>query len=160
MTVRVAPAAPPMPRARCPAWRPITVAKNHFSVVAASCMRLRTRSLPRSQAVVNPKVTMSLGSGRSLSIVLGTWATVRPDTALATREAAKAVSSPPMAIRWWTPRACRASATRRGPSGDPVGLAREVRKMEPPSKWMRETSSMASSTTWEVSPAMSQRKPS
>src|SRR4029450_7591877 len=36
MTVKVAPAALPMPRARWPAWRPKIVTKNHLSVVAAS----------------------------------------------------------------------------------------------------------------------------
>ena len=71
-----------MPRARWPACRPITVTKNQRSVVAASCMRLRTSSLPRLQAVVKPNVMMSLGSGRSLSMVLGTCATVRPSDGL------------------------------------------------------------------------------
>ena len=52
VTVRVAPAALLMPRARWPAWRPMIVTKHHLSVVAASFMRLRTRSLPTSTAVV------------------------------------------------------------------------------------------------------------
>jgi hypothetical protein len=77
----------------------MTVTKNHRSVVAASCMRLRTSSLPRLQAVVNPNVGMSLGSGRSLSIVFGTCATASRSIAFATRDAANAVSSPPMVMR-------------------------------------------------------------
>jgi hypothetical protein len=72
MTVSVAPAALPMPRARWPAWRPMIVTKNHLSVVAASFMRFRTRSLPTSTAVVKPKVGTPGGSGRSLSMVFGT----------------------------------------------------------------------------------------
>src|SRR6266550_4652031 len=63
----------------------MTVTKNQRSVVCASCMRLRTSSLPRLQAVVKPKVTMSPGNGRSLSIVFGTCATVSPGTCLASR---------------------------------------------------------------------------
>src|SRR5262249_27149434 len=50
MMVKVAPDALPMPSARWPAWRPMIVTKNHLSVVAASFMRLRTRSPPPSTA--------------------------------------------------------------------------------------------------------------
>ncbi len=77
----------------------MTVTKNHRSMVAASCMRLRTRSFPRLQDVVKPNVTMSLGSGKSLSMVFGTCATASPVSVSASREAAKAVSSPPMVTR-------------------------------------------------------------
>src|SRR3989454_12098229 len=82
------------------------------SVVAASCIRLRTRSLPRLQAVENPNVSMSLGSGRSLSIVFGTCARPRPGRALATRVAAKAGAAPPVVVRESTPRRLRVSAPR------------------------------------------------
>ena len=74
--------------------------KNHFSVVAASCIRFRTRSLPRLTAVAKPKVGTSSGSGRSLSMVLGTWATASwPASAAAICALAKAVSFPPMVTR-------------------------------------------------------------
>ena len=110
--------------------------------------------------MVKPNVMMSLGSGRSLSMVLGTWATVSPSTALASREAAKAVSSPPIVTRWSTPRRLRASATLAIPSGVRVGFVRDVRMMEPPSKWMREVSLISSSTMCSMSPWTSHLKPS
>jgi len=161
MTAKVAAAAPAIPSARCPAWRPITVTKNHFPVVAASPMRCWTRSFPRLTAVVYPNVGTSGGSGRSLSIVFGTWTTARsPAMARATREAAKAVSSPPMVRRYDTPRRLSVSATMRRASGVRAGLDRDVRRIEPPSKWMRETSAISSSRTCWTSPSISHLKPS
>ena len=113
----------------------MTVTKNHLSVVAASFIKLRTRSLPTSTAVVKPKVGMPGGSGRSLSIVLGTWATASlPSNACATAAAPDAVSSPPMVNRYETSRRRNDSATLRRVSADRAGFAREVRKIEPPSK--------------------------
>ena len=103
---------------------------------------------------------MSPGRGRSLSIVFGTCATVSPGTVLASREAEYAVSSPPMVMRWFTPSRCRASPTWRMASADLLGLVREVRMMEPPSKWMREVSLISRSTTCCVSPCTSHLKPS
>ena len=70
--MNVAPAALPMPRARCPALRPIATTKYQRLVVRESSMRLRTSSVPRCRAVWKPKVGMLPGSGMSLSIVLGT----------------------------------------------------------------------------------------
>ena len=52
---------------------------------------------PTLRAVVNPKVGMSPGRGRSLSMVLGTCTTrMRRAERSATNRADKAVSSPPM----------------------------------------------------------------
>src|SRR5208337_563277 len=45
-------------------------------------------------------------------------------------------------------------------SGFFVGLAREVRRMEPPCRWIRETSSGRSSFVWDASPCMMWEKPS
>ncbi len=98
--VRVAPAALPAPRARCPALRPITTTKYQRWVVRASSIMRETTWVACSRAVSNPKVGMPWGSGKSLSMVLGTWATaIRPSASSATRRAEKAVSSPPMVIR-------------------------------------------------------------
>ena len=44
--VNVAPAALPMPSARCPALRPIAMTKYHREVVFASTMRFLTISTP------------------------------------------------------------------------------------------------------------------
>ena len=46
MSVSVAPAALPMPSARCPALRPIAITKYHRDVVLASTMRFFTISTP------------------------------------------------------------------------------------------------------------------
>ena len=140
MTVRVAPAAPPMPRARCPAWRPITVTKNHLPVVAASFIRFRTSSMPRSTAVVKPKVGMSGGRGRSLSMVLGTWTTAtRPSRARRDLGGGEGgvVAADGEQIGDVEP-AQRFDDLLEGLRAR-VGLAREVRRMEPPSKWIWES---------------------
>ena len=133
------------------------VTKNHLSVVAASLMRFRTRSLPTSTAVVYPNVGMPAGSGRSLSMVLGTWATLSlPPPVRATAAAADAVSSPPIVTRYETPRRCNESETDRRVSADFAGFAREVRSTEPPSKWIRESVVSVSSSIRRRSPFMSQ----
>ena len=124
-------------------------------------MRFRTSCMPRSTAVVKPKVGISGGSGRSLSMVLGTWTTaIRPPAARATSEVAKAVSSPPMVRRYETSRRRSDSTTCWRASGDRVGLARAVRRIEPPSKWIWDSPPMSSSCTRETSPSMSHLKPS
>src|SRR4029453_4132554 len=125
MTVKVAPAALPMPRARWPAWRPMIVTKNHLSVVAASLIRLCTRSLPTSTAVVKPNVGTPGGSGRSLSIVFGTWATASfPPSTRATAAAPDAVSSPPIVKRYEAPRRSKDSATLWRVSAERAGFPR------------------------------------
>ena len=53
-----------------------------------------------------------------------------------------------------------ASPTFRMPSGVRVGFVREVRMMEPPSKWIRDVSLIWRSTTCCVSPCTSHLKPS
>ena len=75
MTVSVAAAALPMPRARCPAARPMLTTRYQREVVRASSARLRTICTPSCRAVSKPKVGVEPGSGRSLSMVLGTCAT-------------------------------------------------------------------------------------
>ena len=56
MIVNVAPAALPIPSARCPAVRPMATTKYHRDVVFASVMRFRTTSTPTDRAVWYPKV--------------------------------------------------------------------------------------------------------
>ena len=68
----MAPAAFPMPSARCPALRPIATTTYQRRVDLASSIRLRTSSTPTCRAVWNPNVGTCGGSGRSLSIVFGT----------------------------------------------------------------------------------------
>jgi hypothetical protein len=68
----VTPAAIPLCKARWPADRPITTTKYHRFVVRESSMRFRNSSKMSCRAVSKPKVGMSPGKGRSLSIVLGT----------------------------------------------------------------------------------------
>ena len=52
----VAPAALPMPSARCPALRPIATTKYQREVVFASTMRFLTISTPMWRAVWKPNV--------------------------------------------------------------------------------------------------------
>ncbi len=78
----VAPAAFPMPSARCPALRPIAITKYHRDVVLASTMRFLTISTPKWRAVWNPKVSTYGGMSRSLSMVFGTWTTLHPASRL------------------------------------------------------------------------------
>ena len=73
MRVTVAPALLPMPRARCPATRPMATTRNQRPVVLASVIRFETIWVPRERAVSKPKVGIPSGRGRSLSMVLGTW---------------------------------------------------------------------------------------
>ena len=97
ITLRVAPAAFPIPTAKWPADRPMATTKYHRFVVMASVMRLFTMSTPKLRAVSKPNVGTPPGSGRSSSIVLGTCATrIEPPAVSASRSAEYAVSSPPI----------------------------------------------------------------
>ena len=103
------------------------------AVVLASAMRLRTTSTPTERAVWNPKVSISGGRSRSLSIVLGTCATrMSPDARSLTWKALYAVSSPPMVMSLSTPFDRSESITRSRSSGSAVGFAREMPSVEPP----------------------------
>ena len=89
-----------MPSASAPDLRPIVIARYQRDAVRASSMRVSTIAEPTARAVSKPKVGALSGSGRSLSIVLGTVATpMRPLVAAAMRVAPKVVSSPPIVIR-------------------------------------------------------------
>jgi hypothetical protein len=101
------------------------------------------------------------GRGRSLSIVFGTWATSISSPARSSmRLAVKAVSSPPMVMRKSTSRFLRAWMTFLSFSSLFVGFSREVPRIEPPVKWMRDTSSMVRCRTLLLSPRASHWKPS
>jgi hypothetical protein len=65
------------------------------------------------------------------------------------------VSSPPIVKRYEAPRCCKDSATFWSVSAERAGFAREVRSTEPPSKWIRESEAVSSSSTWFVSFCMS-----
>jgi hypothetical protein len=81
-----------------PDLRPSPTTKNQRFVVRQSSIGFSTRVVDR--AVSKPKVGMPFGSGRSLSIVFGTWATfTRPFASIAMRLAEEAVSSPPIVTR-------------------------------------------------------------
>ena len=85
-------------------------------------------------------------------MVFGTWATRRrPAAASASRDAENAVSSPPIVTSASMPSlssAARQSCSRHSGSAASssriVGLARDVRIIEPPCAWMRDTSVIAS----------------
>src|SRR5690242_7487318 len=168
ITVRVAPADLPVPRARWPAERPMATTRYHRCVVMASVIRLLTSSTPVLLAVSKPKVGVPPGSGRSLSMVFGTCATRRlPPAASASRDAENAVSSPPIVTSASTPslrsdarQACRRQSGSAAPSSLTVGLAREVRMTEPPWTWIRDTSVMDSGRASSTRPPMRCWKPS
>ena len=145
MMLSVAPAALPMPSARWPALRPIATTTYQRRVALASSIRLRTSSTPTCRAVWKPKVGMCGGSGRSLSIVFGTWTLliVPCERSLTVRDES-AVSSPPMVTRCVMPACCSVSMTACSASGDLVGFSREVPSTDPPVRCTRDTSSMAS----------------
>src|SRR2546423_1892361 len=101
------------------------------------------------------------GRGRSLSIVFGTWTTlISCPLRSATKLEESAVSSPPMVTRCVTPKRRSDSTTARVDFSDLVGLSRAVPSTEPPCRCIRETSSMRSGRTLEVSSRMSHLKPS
>src|SRR5208337_1074023 len=72
ITASVAPADLHMLRARKPDFRPIVMARYHLPVLRASSISDSTIVAPTARAVSKPKVGAFSGSGRSLSIVLGT----------------------------------------------------------------------------------------
>jgi hypothetical protein len=168
ITVRVAPADFPMPRARWPAERPMATTRYHRWVVMASVIRLLTSSTPTLLAVSKPKVGVPPGSGRSLSMVFGTCATRRPPPAAsASRDAENAVSSPPIvtsapipSFRSDSRQACSRQSGSAAPSSRTVGLAREVRMTDPPRAWILDTSVMDSGRASSVRPSMRCWKPS
>ncbi len=62
-----------MPKARCPAERPMAHTTNQFSLVRASSITVVPMMVPCALAELKPKVGVDSGNGRSLSMVLGTW---------------------------------------------------------------------------------------
>ena len=112
----------------------------------ASSIRLRTSSTPTWRAVWKPKVGTCGGSGRSLSIVLGTWTLriVPCDRSLTVaRRQRRVVAADGHQVR-------DAGLLQRlddgphAPRRDLVGFSREVPRTEPPARWTRDTSSIAS----------------
>ena len=100
MSASVAPAALQIPSASAPDLRPIVTARYQRDAVRASSIRFSTIAEPTARAVSKPNVGALSGSGRSLSIVLGTVATpMRPLVSAAMRVAPNVVSSPPIAMR-------------------------------------------------------------
>ena len=140
----------------------------HRWVVMASVIRLLTSSIPTLLAVSKPKVGMPPGSGRSLSMVFGTCATRRPPPAApASRDAENAVSSPPIvtsapipSFRSDSRQACSRQSGSAAPSSRTVGLAREVRMIDPPWTWILDTSVMDSGRASSTRPAIRCSKPS
>ena len=80
--------------------------------------------------------TGRIGWGRLTPPQSGTG---RPAARSSSFMAEYAVSSPPIVKRKEAPRRCSDSATFRSVSADRDGFAREVRRTEPPSKWIRES---------------------
>ena len=140
----------------------------HRRVVMASVIRLLTSCTPTLLAVSKPKVGAPPGSGRSLSMVFGTCATRRlPSAASASRDAENAVSSPPIvtsapipSFRSDSRQACSLQSGSVAPGWRTVGLAREVRMIDPPSTWILDTSVMDRLRTSPVRPSMRCSKPS
>ena len=168
ITTRVAPADFPMPRARCPAERPMATTRYHRWVVIASVIKLLTSWTPTLRAVSKPNVGMPPGSGRSLSMVLGTCATRRPAPAVwASRDAENAVSSPPIvtsapipSVRSDSRQACSLQSGSAASWSRTVGLAREVRRIDPPRTWILDTSVMERGRASPVRPSIRCSKPS
>ena len=89
MSVSVAPAGLPMPIARWPVLRPIVMMKYQRDVACASTIRFLTISAPWWRAVGKPKVSMSGGRSRSLSMVFGTCTTWMRPAAFSSRHIAE-----------------------------------------------------------------------
>ena len=143
----VAPAALPMPSARCPALRPIATTKYQRDVV----LRVDHQVLDDLDAdVARGLEAERVDVRRQVEVVVDGLRHV--DDADAARRllrrgviAENAVSSPPMVISCVDAEAQQRRGPRsRGSSGSLVGLAREMPRIEPPRKWMRLTSSMVS----------------
>ena len=93
-------------------------------------------------------------------MVLGTCATRMPAARWCTRIELNAVSSPPIVISSVMP-SCRSERTVRSSAAvSRVGFAREMPRVLPPRKWMRDTPSMVSGRTCVTSPCISHSKPS
>ena len=105
-------------------------------VVLASSMRFSISIVPKARAVSKPNVGTPSGSGRSLSMVFGTWTTliVRPILRAYSETAMElnAVSSPPMVTRCVTPSSVSVSTTVRRSDSFFVGLKRDIFRMQPP----------------------------
>ena len=161
MMLSAVPAELPIPSARCPALRPITITTYQRFVVRLSRIRFCTSCVPRCRAVSKPNVGMSPGSGKSLSIVLGMCATrTAPPDAFATSAADSAVSSPPIEASRVMPSSCSVLTHVRRCSGLRVGLAREVRRIAPPSELMNLTSDILRGMTCSALPSMRWLNPS
>ena len=94
-------------------------------------------------------------------MVLGTCTTrSAPFEAVASLNAVVAVSSPPTVTSMPTPSLASDTKVSSISFGSLVGLAREMPRYDPPRKWMVLVFSGVSWSTWSVSPAMTQRKPS
>ena len=140
----------------------------HRWVVMASVIRLLTSWTPTLLAVSKPNVGIPPGSGRSLSMVFGTCATRRlPPAASASRDAENAVSSPPIVTSASIPsfrsdsrQACSLQSGSAASSSRTVGLAREVRRIDPPRTWILDTSVMARGRASSIRPSMRCSKPS
>jgi hypothetical protein len=134
----------------------------------ASAIRLLTSWTPTLLAVSKPKVGEPAGNGRSLSMVFGTCTTRRPPPAAwASRDAENAVSSPPIvrsasipSFRSDSRQACSRQSGSAASSSRTVGLAREVRMIDPPRRWILETSVMDSGRASSILPSMRCWKPS
>ena len=75
ITVKVAPAALPMPSARWPALRPMATTKYQREVVLASTIRFLTNLDAEVAGGVVAEGIHRRVESRSLSMVLGTWTT-------------------------------------------------------------------------------------
>ena len=101
-------------------------------------------------------------------MVFGTWATrSAPPAAPASRDAENAVSSPPIvtsapipSFRSDSRQACSRQSGSAAPESRTVGLAREVRRTDPPRAWILDTSVMDSGRTCSIRPSMRCSKPS
>ena len=100
MTASVAPAALHIPSASAPDLRPMLMTMYQRVVVRASSSRLSMMPAPTDRAVSKPNDGALSGSGRSLSIVLGTVAIpMRPSARAEIFAAPYVVSSPPIATK-------------------------------------------------------------
>ena len=143
MIVHVALAALPMASVRCPVGRPIVTPKYQRPVVFASSIRRFTNSTPTCRAVSNPRVETESGSQRSLSIVFGTSATrIAPSVARSIAAELRTRSSPPI-VTSASMLSLRSAATAFSKvAASRVMSAREVPRRTPPSRCMRDTSSI------------------
>jgi hypothetical protein len=116
--------------------------------------------VPTCRAVWKPKVKVSCGRSRSLSIVLGTWTTAsaRPFFAASSASlcAEKQVSSPPMLISLSMCSVSRLASVASSSAASFVGLARAMPRCDPPRKWIHSVLAASSCTVCAVSPFINQ----